>query len=596
MKQGKIDHWSDIDGCNNLLFFAELVNELLFDYSIPSNRISTLNCHYLCKDALDAINGIENHGVPQGTLKPIMEELYSELGKAPSFKGDKNPLTYFIKYHDSKAIIAKNLTEMNYYDFKRTTYAINKVFFSGNSYYEDLKTRIIKIVKDNENDKQQDLYRLTKSMLTELNNTGYDLRYIYRVMHQVFWNKMKPVNSPDTIDLFFSAFDFIRRDYNVVFRVKHAKMSRFLKFIDELKLQDDIQTKCKDQNCKRFLTKKKDEKYLTVTRTALDPFSAEVAARFLIEDNIAVYRLFDHNYTYRFSSAPSGIFENDKFYRSESSINAVKHKKTPTDRQIDESLNLINLAINKATYPIDYHDLFSLLSAIKYHSHSLDSYSEENQLLDFWAIFETVLDISNEHTADRINQVCLFLVPILKRKYIFSLFDQLADDIRDYDLDIFKHIVNNATDKKEIVQKICEFVLLPEKELERKNVTNSISNYPLLIERILYYGDKLKSPKLVHAFVEKHAERVKWQVMRVYRNRNLIIHNGEKMPYLNLLIENLHSYVDDFLSYTIHNMAEGNNFESMFQGLFISECNWNAHFSNNNSEMTSELIKEMLTL
>lgn len=47
MKQGDLSNWTDIDACKNLLLFAELVDELLFDYSIPSNRISTLNSHFL---------------------------------------------------------------------------------------------------------------------------------------------------------------------------------------------------------------------------------------------------------------------------------------------------------------------------------------------------------------------------------------------------------------------------------------------------------------------------------------------------------------------------------------------------------------------
>ncbi len=98
MKKGNLDQWKDISGCNNLLFFSQLVNELLFDYSIPSNRVSTLNCHYLCLDALSAIDGIETHVVPEGTLKPIMEELYLALQKDPVFVGDKmHPLSYFLK-------------------------------------------------------------------------------------------------------------------------------------------------------------------------------------------------------------------------------------------------------------------------------------------------------------------------------------------------------------------------------------------------------------------------------------------------------------------------------------------------------------------
>ena len=72
MKQGDLSQWNNIEACKNLLFFAQLVNELLFDYSIPSNRISTLNSHFLCLDAINVINGIERSGVNEGSLKPII--------------------------------------------------------------------------------------------------------------------------------------------------------------------------------------------------------------------------------------------------------------------------------------------------------------------------------------------------------------------------------------------------------------------------------------------------------------------------------------------------------------------------------------------
>ena len=71
MKKGNLERWKNIDGCINLLLFSQLVNELLFDYSIPSNRVSTLNSHYLCMDALNCIESIDNHGVPEAKKVPV---------------------------------------------------------------------------------------------------------------------------------------------------------------------------------------------------------------------------------------------------------------------------------------------------------------------------------------------------------------------------------------------------------------------------------------------------------------------------------------------------------------------------------------------
>lgn len=76
MKQGDLSQWNNIEACKNLLFFAQLVNELLFDYSIPSNRISTLNSHFLCLDAINVINGIERSGVNEGSKAYYRGALY----------------------------------------------------------------------------------------------------------------------------------------------------------------------------------------------------------------------------------------------------------------------------------------------------------------------------------------------------------------------------------------------------------------------------------------------------------------------------------------------------------------------------------------
>lgn len=127
MKKGDIRKWIDIEGCKNMLFFSQLVNELLFDYSIPSNRISTLNSHYLVLDAMSAIQSIERRGVPEGTLKPIIEELYCELDKDVIFE-NKEPLDYFLKLQGGNTPQIAKPQDLNYNDGKKCVQAINSVF------------------------------------------------------------------------------------------------------------------------------------------------------------------------------------------------------------------------------------------------------------------------------------------------------------------------------------------------------------------------------------------------------------------------------------------------------------------------------------
>lgn len=596
MKSGNLENWKNPSDCNNLLFFSQLVNELLFDYSIPSNRISTLNSHYLCLDALSAIEGIEEQGVPEGTLKPIMEELFSEIKKDPVFSGDESPLDFFVKYQNDKYIICNRVSDISYEELRKTAVAINNVFFDENKYYLLLKERISIIIKENRLEEQQTLFRMTKSLLTELMNNGYSLRYLYMTMNRLFWEPKGTIESPEVIDAFFDAFNFQVNDYTVIFKVQKDKIETLISYLDGLDCINELPKDIQEMVGKTFIKRKTNEAFLLITRKGKDPFDAAERAVHLIDINASVYRLYDHRYNYNIAIAECMIIDGKATYKMSRSLKAVEHTKTPSSKEIADSLNVASDAIQNIAKTKYYNDFVSVLNAIRFHSHSLDSSSEENQLLDLWSIFESVLDISNKHTSDRIQQICMYLVPLLKHRYLYSLFKQLSNDIKIYNVNIYKEIIGDATAEADVVSRICEFVLLADNAEKRKAVLEKCVDFPLLKERVSYYCEVLKSPAQVHIFVEKHAERVKWQIMRIYRNRNLIIHNGSSMPYLSLLIENLHSYVDDFLAYAIDCLAQKKSIDTMCQELFMKECKWNASFPRQKEAITVEQIKCILSL
>lgn len=114
-------------------------------------------------------------------------------------------------------------------------------------------------------------------------------------------------------------------------------------------------------------------------------------------------------------------------------------------------------------------------------------------------------------------------------------------------------------------------------------------------ERIIYYNEMLSTKEKCARFVEKHLNRIKWQIMRIYRNRNLIIHNGERMPYLALLIENLHYYIDDFIEYIIEAFSKDLTLYNMELDLFIQEQDWLKYFNNKNERILKEDIVRILS-
>ena len=594
MIKGNLEKWTNIEGCSNLLLFSQLVREQLFDYSIPSNRVATLNSNYLCKDAIFAIGDIEKKGVPQNSLIPIVEELYESIKIDPVFKTlNQSPLLYFLKSVNGSNRVTEKVSELNYGEKVKAVNAIQGIFFEKGKYYLTLEKEISDIIINNDLKRQKDLYRLIKSLLTELLNIGFSQQYIYYIMDKLLWNSSKTIDNPTVIKDFFSYFSFENKKYDVVLIVDKKEFQPIRKYFNIFTLKNKLSNRGTSNSEKVFLEKRSSEQaFLVIKEEAIDPFSAAKNVKETIEKFISIYKLHDHNYNYDIGSLKCAIYHGIYFYKEPLFKSATKKISTPSKDKMLEKLAVTG----KAIIATDDDSFGRLITAVKYHSHALDSNFEGNQLLDFWAIFESVMDISNKHTHDRIEQVCSILVPILKRKYLYTLFLQLIADIKEYSEDWYKVIVGEKTNEADIVKNTCYFVLLDDYKEQRNKFVNDCIDFPLLAERIDYYNDCLKDVKGIFNFVEKHGKKVRWQIMRIYRNRNLIIHSGDQMPYLSLLIENLHSYVDDFLDYIIRNLSDGITVNTLSQKLYVDECEWNSGFVNKKEKINIETIDKMLCI
>jgi len=598
MKKGNLANWVDINGCKNLLFFAQLADELLDCYSIPSNRISTLNCHYLCEDAMDVISGVDAQHAPEGNMKPIMEELYSSLKRDIIFElEDLAPEKYFVKSKDGTYSAITNTAALSYFEEKKIVRALEQRYFSNNGYYYALKHWISRLITENKEEYWGKLFGLTRSLLTELVDGGYSEIYIYELVQRFFFSEDHTITSPEIIDSFFDHFDFKEKEYSVICISEGFEGFRMIEG-SPIQVGDSIAPRSENPEEVDFLNRRTEkEKTMVLKCKAFDPYRASEYAKDTLARGTAILRMYKHDLRIDLESIRVGVYDaENKFIRISKRIGSVQRIKQLSKEQIEDHMSDAVIALHNFLDKNQYHEYTALRNAIMFHSISLDSIEEKNQLLDLWAIFETVLDIRNEqNTGNRIIQICNYLVPVLKRKYIYSLFSQLAMDIKNYSNTEYNRIIGDETKHFEIVRRICEFVLLDEKQDERQRFMTDCSDFPLLIERIQYYNRMLSNPSNIYSFVDKHAERVRWQIMRIYRNRNLIIHNGQSTPYLKLLVENLHSYVDDFLNYTFKCLAKGHNLESMFQDLYAKECDWKHCFERDKkTKVNPQLIETML--
>jgi len=185
--------------------------------------------------------------------------------------------------------------------------------------------------------------------------------------------------------------------------------------------------------------------------------------------------------------------------------------------------------------------------AISLHHGALESKDISNQLLNLWTIIEILID-SKRDNEDRINTICTMMCSILNRRYLYANIEQLLHDVEACSGYKFKELIQDIEFAEEDLDPVEKFALvLSLKEFSHilTALKESLSECPLLKYRITYFSDfVLVDSKSIFEYLKRHEKRIRWHIMRIYRNRNMIVHNGSYMPYRNIIVENLHFYVD----------------------------------------------------
>lgn len=190
------------------------------------------------------------------------------------------------------------------------------------------------------------------------------------------------------------------------------------------------------------------------------------------------------------------------------------------------------------------HPPENFFRAVSLHNNALDSKEPTNQLLDLWTAIETLIGFKSGDE-DKINVVCDILTSILNRTYLYSHMAQLYKDISTIIGESFNTVLDKISDDEQPIWTLAKILAVREYQDSYSNLYNLLNEYPLLQYRIEHFSKKLfKDSKSVYEELSRHKLKLKWQLMRIYRNRNMIVHNGEHMPYLNVILGNLHYYID----------------------------------------------------
>ncbi|WIO73358.1 HEPN domain-containing protein [Porticoccaceae bacterium LTM1] len=549
MKFRTLRNWEKPEELEGMVFFAQLLEELLFDYSLDTYKPSAMNTSTLCGEARGLIGDIEQEVIDSANLNYVLEELVVNLKKDEVASGlvDIDVITIENK------LVKENTTLTE----KKTIVEILHSQILLSKYKEKTESLLMEAISAA--GEKNRIRALARSYITTLISLGYSTRYLYPAVRRFFYWGENRITKVEDLKIFFDLVSGKRYQYRAVLRASTL--------FDEIKdscapFKIDI-TKILDEETAGYARDKNfsvgdDESFLVVNDIeSLDVFSARDHAESRVERLSTLVNFFHHKEVPTWEK--SALLINLDTGRPRKISSAENPMLMCSDMKTAEAAVKLNSFINE--FDLQFVSFQRFIRAAELHSLALRSDSPENQLLNLWVALETIVPSKLGRSKAKINNVIDSIIPFLSLNYIYSLTDRLVRDYRIWNrsaLNRALHGIDGDNDR----QKFIRLLLLEDCADARSSLYSDLGNFYLLRNRTHYFATSLSSPKKISRILKAHADRVDWQIRRIYRTRNQIVHAGHTPRYINVLIKNIHDYLDIVLG-TIGDLAsDGERFRT----------------------------------
>lgn len=539
MKFSKLRNWDKEADIEGLLFFYQRTEELLFDYTLDSYKPKLLCSSLLCEEVLQTISEIRHENLDKQNLKHLIPELETLIRSDPISKSliPNDPAEYFKD------------TGKNYDDIDKLEARVQLLAkcLQPEVCIIYLKKFISKAVKDN---KKKDIDSGINQLVTLLLGYGYSKQFIFNETKNFF--RSRKINDPKIVDTFLEKFTLDRKTYNCYFKATNIIKdldSRIQKFGCE-QVDSLFDVIPKEKIPKKFQTISTDKTYIYAKDViAMDVFSARENAEQRLMFLSDLYSVFHHKTKIQWDDV--SVVEDQKTKEI-----SVANKETNVllrgiDMKSQKASQEFENLLNKFTLIYHNEARFTFKEALSLHGISLTTENAQNQLLNLWIAIETICP--KKQSTSKIQSITTSLTPILYVRYLRKLITNYVMDISRYKVSDIRDNIDKEIEDREDARLVSAFKILHHSELAsvRKSIYDQTDDFPLLRYRTYELQEKFKNKKSIKKLIDAHIQKVSWQIHRIYRTRNLIVHSANKVQNVNYLAENTHSYLDSILDMTM---------------------------------------------
>lgn len=540
---------------NGQYFFIQKWVELTSDYSLFSYQIRFKNARSLLLEILDVIKMMDNSDIHISNLTSVVEEAKAVLRKDKCLEKHQRQMYYALTNGLNNF---KPKDKSGQQDKKSQNASLMRLSAQINIFLKtvdqdkycqwvvsDLKESIDNAnnnrykIDDNgkkNGDYYDDIYLYSELLASELTNKEWTSAGLYATLMQtmsapngdfnVSWRKFidKLISDKEKYVYFFkcnysNAIEINIRSKNITFVAGEDVVVEFPKASQHIS-QDHVYV--------RFECNHYDYRYM---------------------HQLAYYRIKQLNAIYSFYKEDFNIINNDRCILGFSNGNVI-----PLESVIKEEPNVNFFKLNESVISIQsliYEDQLNEISrkritdALIQYSNSLDSISPDKKYISLWSCIETLLNTGQY--SNIIEHVKMTVPAVMCSRYAYKILSNLLCDIGrcGINVEINGEGIRTKDPEYNDVNNILEML---KDETLFEELYSKCSDNELLQHRLDILRNNFSSNDNLYKFLSNNYNNVNWNVQRLYRYRNQIVHYSDVLGNISVLCSHLNYYIRTIIS------------------------------------------------
>ena len=534
MKFRTLKNWDTQTNISALLFFAQRTEELLFDYTLDTYKPTALNAPSLCNEALLVLADVEANVLDEANLEHVIAELEWSIQRDRVAKSMlEADLSRYLPKGD-------NITNAE----KRLKLSVLTGVLNPYRYFE----RCVEFLADAITaEGKSDIDELARNLCTTAINLGQSKEFLYRTTIDYFYYEDDHKFS-DSLEGFSG---FVKRIYPYshhfdVYFLASSLLNTIHEGTQHFKVEkiDALPEKVEAFAKQNGFLASADEVLVKIHDIAtFDVFAARMEAESRLSKLRDLFVLFSHKAQLRWRDEALIV----QLCCDEKPAIVKKHRSSMEkgfDLRPAVAAKKMNWMLRNLTLS-ETGSYKRFDRVVELHGIGVTNNIPENQLLNLWISIET---ITPSHVGqNKISGVIASLKPTLMLNYITGLVEQVASDLINWDKYKAKKLLKSIS-RVSIREATLKLLALPDCEPKRKELYEALADFHLLRYRIFRLSESLGSPAKVRELLDGHDKKITWQIRRMYRTRNLVVHSGGSPTFIHALIENGHNYLDQVIS------------------------------------------------